>query len=514
MNNLNNWKCLELDISNKDIQGVLDLEPFTKLQKLCCQNNKITEIINIPETLIYLDCSNNKISKLNNSKHSSKLPDELNYLNCSNNKLAELDIPLLLTWLDCSNNRLKKLNNMSLLMSLNYLDCSSNRLKELARVPDNITLNCHNNLFEKMYYPFENISTEDLEDFFPETLKELIFSDKFNQELILPNALLHLRHITFGNNFNQDINNLSNIAPNLTHLTFGKNFNQEIYILSNTLEYLKFGGCFIQKINHFPETLKEITIRRNYEKYLSGEYTVDIYDEENEEENNEEENRETINDNQFKEQFVETQKKEIIDEEYCEYTVVKSKKKKSTKVIPEKEIINNNIQKENITTSKKSKSKKNIPEQEKLVKKTNTKPELFPEHIKINYFKYIKKIEYSDEEFGEIFLNDANIVVDNLIINSKYNSYKVEKEYRVYDFAKQFDLYHSDKYYKDNNCKYGTNETELFEESEYYCKCFKILSWTIDNLDLRDFFDGITEKYKTNNETSPIPQRLSTSDFD
>ena len=70
----NNIKIL--NISNKNIKGILDLNKFKYLKELNCSTNEITEIINIPNSLKYLNCSNNKISSLLN------LPDGMTGLNC------------------------------------------------------------------------------------------------------------------------------------------------------------------------------------------------------------------------------------------------------------------------------------------------------------------------------------------------------------------------------------------------------------------------------------------------
>jgi Leucine-rich repeat (LRR) protein len=73
-----------LNLSNKNIKGILDLSEFESLEELDCSNNKITEIINIPNTLKYLNCENNEITKLNN------LPNNLTGINCKKNPLKEL----------------------------------------------------------------------------------------------------------------------------------------------------------------------------------------------------------------------------------------------------------------------------------------------------------------------------------------------------------------------------------------------------------------------------------------
>ena len=52
-----------LDISNKEIIGILCVNDFKNLEELNCSFNKITEIHNLPYALKYLNCSNNKIIK-------------------------------------------------------------------------------------------------------------------------------------------------------------------------------------------------------------------------------------------------------------------------------------------------------------------------------------------------------------------------------------------------------------------------------------------------------------------
>ena len=74
-----------IDISNKNIEGILDLSNFIMLRELYCQHNKITQII-FPNTFIsYLDCSHNKIIKL-----SSYRLEGLTGIRCNSNLLTEL----------------------------------------------------------------------------------------------------------------------------------------------------------------------------------------------------------------------------------------------------------------------------------------------------------------------------------------------------------------------------------------------------------------------------------------
>ena len=88
---LSNYDCKQkikyLDLSNKNISGILDLEKFKYLEELNCSNNKITNILNLSTTIKYINCSHNKIKSLLN------LPNSLIGINCKYNPIEELYYP-------------------------------------------------------------------------------------------------------------------------------------------------------------------------------------------------------------------------------------------------------------------------------------------------------------------------------------------------------------------------------------------------------------------------------------
>ena len=93
-------EIVELDLSNKQIEGILCLKKFTKLSKLDCSYNQITSFENLPASLTELICYENKIFKLDN------LPDSLETLNCASNKIKYLDnLPKNLINLYCVENQ-------------------------------------------------------------------------------------------------------------------------------------------------------------------------------------------------------------------------------------------------------------------------------------------------------------------------------------------------------------------------------------------------------------------------
>ena len=89
----------ELDLSNKNLTELPEL-PDT-LVTLYCGDNQLIELPDLPDTLEYLYCSKNNLTSL------PELPETLKELYCSNNKLTELpELPKSLKILFCSNNNL------------------------------------------------------------------------------------------------------------------------------------------------------------------------------------------------------------------------------------------------------------------------------------------------------------------------------------------------------------------------------------------------------------------------
>ncbi len=134
----------ELNISNKNIKGVIDLSKFTHLTKLNCKSNSIKYII-LPNKLIEINCGSNKIKALNN------LPKNLIKLNCESNLIKQLDkLPNELKKLNCSNNILTSLDKLP--NKLEELDCSHNELKSLDKLPTSlIKVTCENNQIRSIY---------------------------------------------------------------------------------------------------------------------------------------------------------------------------------------------------------------------------------------------------------------------------------------------------------------------------------------------------------------------------
>ena len=93
------------------------------------------------------------------------------------------------------------------------------------------------------------------------SLTHLTFGYDFNQELNL--KIPQLTHLTFGYMFNNSLNNLE--IPNLTHLTFGHSFDQRINNLDlRNLKHLTFGFVFSQSISLYLPELTHLTFGSNF----------------------------------------------------------------------------------------------------------------------------------------------------------------------------------------------------------------------------------------------------------
>ena len=152
-----------LNISNKNIIGILDLDKFKNLKILYCQKNKITELINLPFNLEYLNFSNNEISKLDFMLNNLK---DMEY---NKNPLTHL------TFGDKFNKPITNLPN-----SITHLILGDNFDQDINNLQNNIT--------------------------------HLIFGNNFNKQFNFT-QFNNLQYVSFGKNFNK-----SNINGNMTNI--------------------------------------------------------------------------------------------------------------------------------------------------------------------------------------------------------------------------------------------------------------------------------------------------------
>lgn len=153
--------CTYLGISNRDpsIISLEGIQYFKNLKVLYCDNNRITTLDKLPETIERLYCYHNQITSItslprdlkyfacsyNNLTALPTLPDSLILLNFFSNHITDIHfLPNTIKYIEC------RYNNLSVLPflpdSLIELQCGGNMLTALPALPSKLkTLNCHNN---------------------------------------------------------------------------------------------------------------------------------------------------------------------------------------------------------------------------------------------------------------------------------------------------------------------------------------------------------------------------------
>jgi Leucine-rich repeat (LRR) protein len=133
-----------IDVSNRGLTYLPNLQRFTNLKTFICAHNKITWIPPLNNSLIKLVCVYNNIKEL------PCLNENLTILNCSFNKLTKLpNLNENLEELDCSNNKLTVLPKFN--DKLSILNCSYNQLTNIPRLNENIyKINSYHNLLKEL----------------------------------------------------------------------------------------------------------------------------------------------------------------------------------------------------------------------------------------------------------------------------------------------------------------------------------------------------------------------------
>ncbi len=246
-------KITKLNISNKNIQGILDLRRFYYLEHVDCSNNKITQLVNLNQglsKLTHLDCSNNLISDL------TDIPYTMKSMWYKSNPIVKLKFvgnfipkkyPKKLQYLEYGKNYNKSVDNLQASQTLS----ASLPLRGLAKPCTKCKQAC------TCCHPEEThlVLSQAMRRRCPKGITTLVFGEKFNQPVDnLPNSL---KSLTLGYDFNLPVDNLPN---GLTNLTFGYKFDLPVDNLPNSLIYLELGRYFKQPVNNLPNTIKVLKL--------------------------------------------------------------------------------------------------------------------------------------------------------------------------------------------------------------------------------------------------------------
>jgi len=169
---MTDYTVTKLDLSEQNLQVLPDLSLYTNLQILCCFNNQLTSLDNLPPTLQELYCWDNQLTRIGGADFRGSdndqwtlveegvqrltktesafgtsldnLPPNLQTLLCSHNQLTTLDnLPPNLQTLWCSNNQLTSLDNLP--PNLQELCCQNNQLTSLNNLPSTLKRLLFNN---------------------------------------------------------------------------------------------------------------------------------------------------------------------------------------------------------------------------------------------------------------------------------------------------------------------------------------------------------------------------------
>ncbi len=130
----------EIDCSSKQISSLDGLQYFDNLESLNCSYNMLTELLNIPSKLTYLNTS-----YCVNLDTIGSLPNSLAHFDCSYNQISELpNLPINLDKLICAVNKIQEIHYLP--PNLTHIDCSFNNLVKLPELPNSLDIiNCSYN---------------------------------------------------------------------------------------------------------------------------------------------------------------------------------------------------------------------------------------------------------------------------------------------------------------------------------------------------------------------------------
>lgn len=254
-----------IDISNMNVEGLLNLSSKILLEVLICNNNNINKITGLSQYIKFLNCSNNNISELIFSENSMRISYNYDYsnvkLNCEFNPISKIiNAPCI------------PINNSNCLEIMIFGSIFNQPVDNLPQSIKKLKFNvAFNQSIDNLPLDLESLDLTHCKRFvgslnnLPLKLKELFISYHYNQPI--NNLPINLNNLYFGYHFNQLINNWPN---NLTNLVMGNAFNEPIDNLPNQLKILKCGYKFNQFVDNLPDGLIELIFGNNFDKPIDN----------------------------------------------------------------------------------------------------------------------------------------------------------------------------------------------------------------------------------------------------
>ena len=246
-----------------EIDGNFKIRSFQAPSNLVClkitNNIWYEEMIPIPEHLKILDVFGCNLSKI------EQLPKSLIYFNCSCNKIKSISsFPSQLEEFHCENNDLSFLN-LSSIRGLKVLNINFNNISQLE-IPKTLTsLFCSQNSIRLSSIPrtlqvleCKGCNIHNLPPL-PYGLKSLKCSNNILNDLpVLPDSILFLDV--------SDCNLISlpyTLPKNLEELNCSYNYLTYIPFLNDNLKILNCRNNLIKRLNYLPDSLKYLDARKN-----------------------------------------------------------------------------------------------------------------------------------------------------------------------------------------------------------------------------------------------------------
>lgn len=236
-----------------------------------CQNSSLQKIPNfqyIQKKLLYFNCSNNNIHKIDDLMNVSNII----WLNCSYNNIETIPEKLdSLEYFDFSNNNIKNKVDFTFYKNLKYLMASSNKINKVSNLPkcleyldlsDN-PIKHLNNLSElnlkylilvQTYIETINFSELEHLEYLDISLNEQLNTICLDR---LPNSLIYL-------NCSQCmITSLNNLPSNLIKLICINNNIETLDMLPESLEYLDCEHNKITQLDNLPNNINKLMCLNN-----------------------------------------------------------------------------------------------------------------------------------------------------------------------------------------------------------------------------------------------------------
>jgi WG containing repeat len=242
-----------LDCSN-NLLTILPFMPNPSLKQLRCANNRLTSLPFLPESLLFLDCSGNKIN------FSVGLPPALQRLVINGNAFKDLPIlPTNLLLLSCTANQIQSITSFP--DEITHINMAYNQLRKIPELPSSLTkLNVdHNRLDSLPSLPYQLKECSAIANNLKKipVLPDVIQVLNVNNNKIdsLPYLTSRLVSLSFANNY---VPNVLSWPASLKEIDCRNNLFIDLGKLPRRLTKLKMKGNNVTCLYNIPEKLKSI----------------------------------------------------------------------------------------------------------------------------------------------------------------------------------------------------------------------------------------------------------------